>query len=82
MQIMESKYATRRLVKSDPDFQEMNRLQNMICYAYNPQLIWHDKETMDIEPLMMPTLIDTLKTAQGDLMDRGNFEVFRAAWAE
>ncbi len=78
---MESNYASRHLLGSDPDYQELNRLQMMLCYAYNPQLAIRDPERMDIEPLMIPSLIHDLKRAMGQLMDEGNFREFRAAWS-
>ncbi len=78
---MESNYAARRLLSSHPDYQELNRVQMMLCYAYNPHLAFGQPENMDIEPVMMPALIRDLKRAQGSMMDDGNFAEFRAAWA-
>ncbi len=78
---MESSYAVRRLLSSDPDDQELNRLQMILCYAYNPQLAISDPERLDVEPQMIPVLIHELKQAQGQLMDDGNFRDFAAAWA-
>ncbi len=76
---MESDYALRRLLKSHPDYKEMNRLQTMLCCAYNSHLVCHQPDRMDIEPLLIPSLIYALKTAQGDLMDAGNFTDVKAA---
>ncbi len=53
----------------------------MLCYAYNPHLVNHEPERMDIEPPLIPSLIDTLKTAQGELMEEGNWKDFHTAWA-
>ncbi len=79
--MMNQTYAPRRLTSSHPDYAELNRIQMMLCYAYNPHLAIHDADEMDIDPELIPAIIDTLKTAQGELMDDGNFEDFRAAWA-
>jgi hypothetical protein len=78
---MELDYALRSLPRSHPDYKEMNRLQTMLCCAYNSHLACRNPELMDMEPLLMPSLIYALKTAQGDLMDAGNFRDFRAVWA-
>ncbi len=79
--LMESDYALRSVVRSHPDYRELNWLQTLLCYAYNSHLTCPIPERMDIEPLLRPSLINTLKTAQGDLMDAGNFGDFKAAWA-
>ncbi len=79
---MESDYVARRVVKSDPDYKELNKLQMMLCHAYNPHLITHNDDFMDMDPVMIPSLIQTLKRAQGELMDDGNFRAFREVWAE
>ena len=78
---MENGYAIRRLRKSDPDYKEMNRIQMMLCYAYNPHLALHQPERMDVEPILVRSLIHDLKQVQGNLMDDGNFREFEAAWA-
>ncbi len=77
---MEAQYAVRRLFSSHPDYAEMNQLQTMLCHAYNPHLICHDSEWMDIEPLLITPLVNALKTALGELMDEGNFRDFVASW--
>jgi hypothetical protein len=78
---MEATHAARRLLSSHPDYEALNGLQMMLCHAHNPHLACHNREWLDIEPLLMPSLIDALKTALGDLMDAGNFVDFKAAWA-
>ncbi len=74
--MINERYASRRLTSSHPDYEELNRIQMMLCYAYNPHLAMQDPNEMDIDPLLIPSLIDTLKTAQGELMDDGNFKQF------
>ncbi len=81
MNMMNQAYASRHLTSSHPDYAEMNRIQMMLCYAYNPHLVVHDPNEMDIDQALIPSLIDTLKTAQGELMDEGNFRDFQVAWA-
>ncbi len=78
---MEAQYAVRRVCGSHPDYREMNQLQMMLCYAYNPHLACRDAEQMDIEPMLISSLVFTLKTALGELMDAGNFRDFVAAYA-
>ncbi len=73
-------YASRHLTGSHPDYAEMNRIQMMLCYAYNPHLAVHDPAELDVDPVLVPALIDTLETAQGELMDDGNFKDFEAAF--
>ncbi len=80
MSMINQTYASRHMTSSHPDYAEMNRIQMMLCYAYNPHLVIHEPEQMDIEPLLIPSLIDTLKTAQGELMEEGNFKDFQVAW--
>ncbi len=78
--MLKQTYASRHLVSSDPEYGEMNRLQMMLCHAYNPHLAVQSPEMMDIDPVLIPSLIDTLKSAQGDLMEDGNWRDFQTAW--
>ncbi len=78
---MEAQHAARRVYSSHPDYQELNNLQTMLCHAYNPHLASQPPERMDVDESVVESLIQTLKTALGELMDEGNFKEFEAAWA-